>query len=217
MEADREEDFHDFLTQGTLETIEELLGLGAILNERIALTNGTPVNTLTKMLHIFEMLHPKRIENLQVNFTLDFAHSIFAKFELFVGVEFFNGRERKLVAIFFFAHETNSFEKIVVEVENFLKIGDEVFVNTRTKLSKFGNLILVETRNFWTDIITIENAAAHSIDYFAVTIDNVIVLNDVLARVEVETFDAFLSLLKSLTDSLVADRHVIVDAKTLHQ
>jgi hypothetical protein len=50
-----------------------------------------------------------------------------------------------------------------------------------------------------------------------VTVDDVVVLNNVLARIEVETFNAFLGGFESLRDGLILNRGVFVDAEAGHE
>jgi len=49
-----------------------------------------------------------------------------------------------------------------------------------------------------------------------VTVNNVIILNNVFAAIKVETFNTFLGRFESLADHAVADWHIVIDAKALH-
>ena len=162
------------------------------------------------------MLHPERIENVKINLALNLAHSLFAKFNLFVAVEFFDCGESELIAILLFAHKSNRINQILIEIEDGLELFFELLVNTRAKLSKLCDLVFVEASNLWADIVAVENLATHRIDDFAMAVNNVIVLDNVLAAIEVEAFDAFLCGFKRLANHAVANRHIIINAKALH-
>ena len=49
------------------------------------------------------------------------------------------------------------------------------------------------------------------------TIDDIVVLHDVFARIVVVTLDAFLRGFERLTDGTVFDRHVLLDTKAIHE
>ena len=48
-------------------------------------------------------------------------------------------------------------------------------------------------------------------------VNNVVVLNDVLAGVEVKALDALLRLLKRLADGTIANWHIVIHAEALHK
>ena len=58
---------------------EHTLTLAAVFNQRVALTNTNPVDALTQVIHVFEVLHPEVIKYLQVNIAFDFAHDFGVK------------------------------------------------------------------------------------------------------------------------------------------
>ena len=71
--------------------------------------------------------------------------------------------------------------------------------------------------NFWLDVVAIEDLAPHSVDHFAVAVDDVVVLNNIFARVEVKAFDPLLRCLERLADRFVLDSHIFFHPKALHQ
>ena len=71
--------------------------------------------------------------------------------------------------------------------------------------------------DFWLDVVAIEDLASHSIDHFAVAVDDVIVLNNIFARIEVKAFDPLLRRLERLADRFVLNSHVFFYSKALHQ
>ena len=84
----------DFFAEVLLEAVKEFLRLRAVFDERIALTDRAPMNAFAEVLHIFEMLHPERVENIEVNFALNLAHSFFAKLELLIVIHLLERGER---------------------------------------------------------------------------------------------------------------------------
>ena len=71
--------------------------------------------------------------------------------------------------------------------------------------------------NFWLYVVAIEDLASHSIDHFAVAVDDVVVLNNIFARIKVKALNPLLRRLKRLTDRFVLDGHIFFHAKALHQ
>ncbi len=104
--------------------------LGTIFDEWIALTDTAPVNTLTEVLHILEMLHPKRIEYAEVYFALNFTHGFFADFEFLIVIELFDGSRGEFDAVFFFAHETNRINEVIIKIKDTFEIFLKLLVNT---------------------------------------------------------------------------------------
>ena len=98
-----QENLEDFFAEVALEVVEELLRLGAIFDERVALTDGAPMNAFAKVLHIFEMLHPKGVEDFKIDFAFNFAHLFFADFLFLEVVGFFDSNAGEMGAVFFFA------------------------------------------------------------------------------------------------------------------
>ncbi len=82
-------------------------------------------------------------------------------------------------------------------------------------MTKLGNFVFVKTRDFWANIVTIKNLATHRVDDFTVAVNHVVILNHVLAAIEVEALDTFLCLLEHLTNCAVTNWHVFVDAEAL--
>ena len=162
------------------------------------------------------MLHPKRIKDIKINFAFNLAHSLITKLEFLIAVEFLYSSEGELVAILLFTHETNRVNQIFVEIKDALKVLGKFLVNTRAELNKLSNFVFVETRNLWANIIAIENLATHRINDLTVTVNDVIVLDNVLAAIEVEAFDAFLCGFERLANHTVANWHIVINTETLH-
>ena len=60
-----------------------------------------------------------------------------------------------------------------------------------------------EAKNFWRDIVTLQNLAADAVDYLAVAVDDVIILHHVLAGVKAKAFHALLCGLQNLGEGAV--------------
>jgi hypothetical protein len=57
-----------------LHVFEQQLAAAAVFDQRVLLADAHPVDTFAQVVHVFEVLHPEVVEDLQVNIALDFAH-----------------------------------------------------------------------------------------------------------------------------------------------
>ena len=162
------------------------------------------------------MLHPQSIKHLEVDFALDFAHDFFAKFDFFAVVSLFDCGECKLGAIFFLAHEADFVDEVFVKVEDGFEFFVEILVNAGRNFGQSLGFFFHQAFDFGEDVFALENLAANHVNDAAVTVNHVIVLNDVLAGVEVETFDTFLSGFESLRNHTSLDWRIFVDTETSH-
>ena len=92
----------------------------------------------------------------------------------------------------------------------------KVGVDTGAVFNKIGDAGINQAIDFVLDVGAVQNLAAHTVDDFAVAIDDVVILDDVLAGVKVEALNAFLSGLQGLRDGAVLDGHIFVHAESGH-
>ena len=175
------------------------------------------MDALAEVLHILEMLHPKSVEDAEINFALDFAHEFGAEFGFFLGVFGADGGKGGAFAILLFAHVADALDEIGVKRKDGGEFLGEVRVDAGAVFDEVGDASVDETVDFVLDVGAVEDFAAHAIDDLAVAVDDVIVLDDVLAGVEVEAFDALLSGLEGFGDGAVLDGGVFVDAEAGHE
>ena len=71
--------------------------------------------------------------------------------------------------------------------------------------------------DFWLDVVAIEDLAPHGVYHFAVAVDDVVVLNNIFARIEVKALNPLLRCLERLADRFVLDGHIFFYPKALHQ
>ena len=62
-----------------LHVFEQALTLAAIFDQWVTLADAHPVDAFAEVIHVFEVLHPEVVENLQVDITLNFAHDFGVK------------------------------------------------------------------------------------------------------------------------------------------
>ena len=173
------------------------------------------MDTFTEVLHVFKVLHPESVENLEINFAFNLTHDIGAKFKFLGGVSFFNGKSGKLGALFFFTLETDFDNKVTIKIENRLEFFDEVTIYADAFGGQISHSFLDEAINLVRDICPFENSAAHEIDDTTMTVDDVIVLNHVFTGIEIETFDTLLGGFEHLGDTAILNWSVFINADTV--
>ena len=193
LRGEAEQNLEDFLAERALQAVEEFLALAAVFDERIALADGAPVDTFTQVLHIFEVLHPEGVEDLEVDFALDFSHDFFAHLLFLGGVGLLDSSEGEFFALFGFSHAADGIYQVFVEGKLGQELFFEFFVDAGGEKGEVGDGFTNQAVDFGLDVFAHEDFPAHEVDDATVAVDDVVILDDVFAAVKIESFDAFLS------------------------
>ncbi len=109
-----------------------------------------------------------------------------------------------------------------MEPERGERLGEALEVPVGHRLAEVGidgglELLLDEGQDGLAEVLVVEDLVALGVDRLALLVDDVVVLDDALADVEVVALDAGLRVLDGLGDHARLDGHVALEAHALHE
>ena len=203
---------------------EHLKCFDLVLDERVALSIGTQVDTLTQHIHVVEVIHPLLIDDAEHDDLLKLAHILLAEHELTVLVallgklfeEFLDlvARERFEFFLFQLALRRIDLLRILDECVELPLLGIELLVRVLRHLVL--DDVLDHREDVLAQVLPAEDLAPLAVDDLALLIHDVVVFEDVLADVKIARFDFFLRVLHRARDDGVLDRLILLHAELIH-
>ena len=207
-----------------LHLFEHVERFDLVLDERVALAIGAQVDAVAQHIHVVEMLHPLLVDDAQHDDLLELAHVVLAKEQLAVVIAFL----REFLEAFLQLVAAHRSELFLLEAAlrrvNLLGILDEAvelpLLRVELRVGVLVHLraddVLDHAHDILTQVLAEEDLAALAVHDFTLLIHDIVILEDVLADVEVARLDLLLRVLDGIRDELVFDWLVLVHAELVH-
>ena len=204
--------------------LEHVERLDLVLDERVALTVSAQVDAVAQHVHVVEVLHPLLVDDAQHDDLLELAHVLLAKEQLAVVVALLG----ELLEAFLELVAAHRGELFLLEAAlrrvDLLRVLDEpielpllrVELRVRVLVHLRADDVLDHAHDVLAQVLAEEDLAALAVHDLALLVHDVIVLEDVLADVEVARLDLLLRVLDRVRDELVLDRFILVHAELVH-
>ena len=220
------EEFHHLVLEVFQQLFKQLEGLALVLLLGVLLGVGAQVNTLAQMIHGGQVLLPQGIEHLQHDLFFDLAHAradplalgivrcldfatdLFPQgllMQLIVGLQPLRQRQGNgefRLQLFFQARDIPLFLHAQGWDEAVYHIVDDVAANS-------GNGV--------RDIVLAQQVVALLVDDLALVIGHIVILQQLLANIEVAPFHLALRLLDGIGHHAVLDRLALLHTESLHE
>ena len=214
----------DLVHDGAFHLLEHVERLDLVLSERIALTVGAQVDALAQHVHVVEMLHPLAVDDAQHDDLLELAHVLLAEEQLALVVALErDALERLLEAVAAHLRELLLLEFALRRVD-LLGVLDEAVERPFLRVELLVRVLIhlrldnvVDHReDVVLEVLAHEDFAALAVHDLTLLIHDVVVLEDVLADVEIARLDLLLRVLDGIRDDLVLDGLVFLHAEFVH-
>ena len=202
------------LVHGVDEHLERAVGLGLVLDQRVALAKAAQADAGLEVVHLLQVVHPAGIDDAQHDLGVEFAHQVLAQA---LGLH--------VVALLYVSQDIGSQGLIILvgelrridvagELHNPLAQALQVALAIVTVLG--AELLHAAVHGVVHDlgdvvgqVLAVQNLIALGVDDLALLVHDVVVLKDALTHGEVDALDLVLGALDGLGDDLVLDGHVV--------
>ena len=202
------------LVHGIDEYLERTVGLGLVLNQRVALAKAAQADTGLEVVHFLQVVHPTRIDDAQHDLGIELAHQVLAQS---LGLH--------VVALLNIGQDIGcqGLKVLVGELRGIDMPGqlDDPFAQTlKIALALVAVLgaellhtavhgIVHDLGDVVGQVLAVQNLVAFGVDDLALLVHDVVVLKNALTHGEVDALDLVLGILDGLGNDLVLDGHVV--------
>src|SRR5262245_17292620 len=215
---------HDVGLHPADHVLEHVVPLLLIGLERVDLSVPPEPDALLQVIHAEEMVLPERIQRLEHDELFQVAHDGRAEELLTLGV----GELHALVEDVLQPFHPQMLALALRELEPEIELGEDrvveglpvPFLGRDLRVRVRGHQVLADAarqlEHVLAQIVPRQQVAAARIDHLPLLIGDVVVLEEVLADVEVVRLDLLLRVADGARDEPVLDRHALLHAETLH-
>ena len=214
LDVDVEQITHDLLGEPFAHGVEHLGTLTLVFDERVTLGHRPQADALAEVVHLVQMLTPLAVEHRQPDLAFQLAHVLRAE-RLLSGVIGPGGVLREGVGELLRIVLTEVVVNFEVDREEFAHLSPQsvevpVVRQPGGVLQDPGpNHTIDSLTQLLVDRVAAEHLAPITIDGVPLTVHHVVVLQDVLAHLEVLGLDLLLRALDGLRDDLHVDRLIV--------
>ena len=111
---------------------------------------------------------------------------------------------------------TDSLNALIADRENTFELIPKLRVVLGGQQRQLTQLCLHQTIDFRLNVLALKDLATDRVHDAAMSIDDVVILNDVFTNIKVVTLDTFLRRFKGLGHHAVLNRHIVIDTNPVH-
>src|SRR5579884_2867817 len=204
---------------------EDLEAFLLVLLERVELPVAAQPDALLQVLHRQQVLPPERVERLEHDEPLEMAQHVRAVLPLARGVSLPHALDEELLEPLGTQARALGLGQCQAEIE----LGEDRVVDrlpvpllrrrvgVGMRRDQVRGQPLGHLEHVLAQVLAREDVAAARVDHLALLVEDVVVLEEVLADVEVVRLDLFLGVADGARDEAVLDRHALLHAEALHE
>ena len=214
LDLDAQDGTQVVLVHGVDEHLERAVGLGLVLDQRVALAKAAQADAGLEVVHLLQIVHPTGIDDAQHDLGVELAHQVLAQALGLHVVALLNivqniGRQGLKVLVgelgrIDMAGELHDplAQALQIALALVAVLGAELLhAAVHGVVHDLGDVI--------GQVLAVQDLVALGIDDLALLVHDVVVLKDALTHGEVDALDLVLGALDGLGDDLVLDGHVV--------
>src|SRR6266496_5492884 len=175
------------------------------------------MDTIAQMLHVLEVLHPQRVQYLQINFALQLTHDVRTKIFFALFVQPSGCFQCRIEAVLVLGFGSELLERLLFQRNDSRKLLLKSSLVIGGKHGQLTGFLLYQFFHFATDVALFQDLPPHTVDRLAMAVHHIIILNNIFARIKIISFNLFLRAFQCAADGSVLNWCIFVNPQPIHK